>query len=156
LHATEKEIALTHSEISDRIERWRDLQSTHMASVRPMVISQAPCGEELEQLFLPSHFSADERVNLDLTQLATTESKLREAQAFKCIIQLRQIMKIISVLQHQRKKHGSGQRHASRSHSKIQSVRGVRFKTVQFRAKSIGTTVLVSCNIFDSILQLKN
>jgi hypothetical protein len=124
--ATQREIELIRSEVTNRIEKWRELQAIHMTCVKSLVLSEMPCGEEIEKLFLPSHFSAEDREQLKLTQLAVEEAKLREGQAVECIMQLRRVTKTISIMRRQKKKHDKGQRESSRSQSKIKNIECIR------------------------------
>ena len=81
---------------------------------------------EDECLFLPSDFSGRERQALSLCNLANEESKLWEIQANNTVLSLRHIMKLLSVLQNQKRRNVHGQKESSRAHIKIQSVEFTR------------------------------
>ena len=113
------------------MEKWRNLQTDHMSSVQPAILAQLPCEIEDEPLFLPSHFSETDRLQMDLTQLAEEEAQLRKGQAYEYILQLRRVMKIISTLHGQRKKQTWGQRQNTRARLKIQSMEYTRDRILE-------------------------
>jgi len=109
------------SELSNRIERWRGLQVALMSSLTPLHLTRNLCKIEGELLFLPSHFSSQDRVILSLELLATEEALLRSANASECILQLRQVTRIISGMHYIRRTDIRGQKEGTRSKSSIQS-----------------------------------
>jgi hypothetical protein len=122
LLASEGEITVTRNDLTRRLARWRNLQEFHMPKVRELVLSQDPSPLEEEQLFLPSHFSEQERNTFSLTALAMEESQLREGELLECIMQLRRAMKTLSIIHAQRQKNDRSQRSAQRSHTQRQTV----------------------------------
>jgi hypothetical protein len=127
LKVTLNDIQRSRRTISQRLDKWRDLQSIHMPAVRAAVLSLPPSLVEDEQLFLPSHFSEEEREKLSVSALANDEGQLREGQAYECIMHLRFVVKVISTLhKKKRRKHTGSVRNTTRSRSQVVSMEFTR------------------------------
>jgi hypothetical protein len=126
LASTKNGIQKAREGLTERLEKWRNLQAIHMSTVKDHVLSQSPCPVEGENLFLPSSFSDVDRTQLGLSKLAYDESLLRKAQAYEYILQLRLTVKTISVLHHKRQWNVVGQRKSTRARSKIHSMEAIR------------------------------
>jgi len=124
--STEQDIKLTKVSISQRLEKWRKLQSIHMPQVESLIQSQDPAEVEDEVLFLPSHFSESERARYSLTVLGDEEKKLREGHACEGILQLRKLMKCLSSMYRRKRKDTKGQKANTRSHLKIDTAEATR------------------------------
>ena len=127
LLATKQDIAMTQSDIVQRLDKWRDLQAIFMPSIRSIVqaLQNSP-GVENEELFLPSYFSNSDIVNYTLTTLADEELNLRDGQAYECILQLRRVMKTISAMRSLKRKDMRGQRHNTRANKQRDSLEVTR------------------------------
>jgi hypothetical protein len=119
LASTKEDIKMGRSELTNRLERWRDLQAVHMGSLTPSHTDQSPCDVEQEILFLPSYFSDCERKSLSLESLAVDESTMREENGMECILQLRRVTRIISGMHFHRRTNIRGQKEGTRSRSPI-------------------------------------
>ena len=97
-----------------------------MTSVKEYVLAQAPCPVEEENLFIPSSFSESDRTALALSDLVRDEAVLREAHAYECVMQLRLVLKAISVLYKKRKMNFVGQRNITRARARIQLTETIR------------------------------
>jgi hypothetical protein len=102
--ATQRDITRSREELAIQLKKWCDLQVVLMDSAMPAILAQEPCSLEEETLFLPSDIPPSERDEFGLSKLANEEAQLWEGQAQECILQLRQVMKSISIMQDQRRK----------------------------------------------------
>ncbi|KAF4572398.1 hypothetical protein EYR36_006900 [Pleurotus pulmonarius] len=76
-------LAKARSSLSERLNALRSMQQQLQPLTLPLIesqITQAP-EPEMEQLFLPSHFTTTEREKYGLTPLADIERQLRKGQA---------------------------------------------------------------------------
>jgi hypothetical protein len=131
LISTKKDIKVTQDDLTKRMEKWKDLQALHMPRVKDHVLAQNPTGVDDENLFLPSYFGNTDRVQLDLTELASEEAKLREGHVYECILQLRRVMKSLSVMQKLRRKNKNSQRESARLHRLRNSVELMRDRILE-------------------------
>jgi hypothetical protein len=92
-----------------------------MSSLTASHVVQNPSHVEEESLFLPSHFSHEERISLSFQSIAVEEAQLRVANALDCILQLRRVSRIISGMHRIRKVDIRGQKEGTRSRNSIQS-----------------------------------
>jgi hypothetical protein len=122
LLASKRDITMTQDNLGRQLEQWRDLQAQHMSEVKPIVLVQSSALLEDEQLFLPSDFSEQECHELSLMQLAVEEGQLWEGQLYECILQLRWVMKNLSVVHQLRQKNSCGQHQAAHSHTQHEAV----------------------------------
>lgn len=113
-------------EISQRLEKWRILQSNHTPEIHETISSQNPAEVENELLFLPSYFTERKRNELSLTTLASEEKQLREGHCYECILQLRHLMKILSSIYGQKKKEIRGQKANTRARLKLDTIEAAR------------------------------
>jgi hypothetical protein len=97
-----------------------------MKSIQTMLDLVAPTEVETQPLYLPHHFSDIQRSELDITDLASGEAKLREGQAADLILQLRRVEKTLSAQHALRKKNASGQAQATRAWWKINQMEFTR------------------------------
>jgi len=86
---------------------------------------------ENEYLYLPSDFGEPDRHQLQLTDLAQEEAMLREGHAYECILQLRQIAKLISIFHYLRQKNNRGQRQNTRSQVKREALELTRDRLLE-------------------------
>jgi hypothetical protein len=126
LQATARSIAELRDTLTERLDKWREVQSVHMPSIRDVVDSQGQCAAHEELLFLPSALSKDEHQGRALNVLAQMETELRKGQALDCILKLRRIMKSISSTENQRRKEVRGQKEGTRSNTKAHELTLVR------------------------------
>jgi hypothetical protein len=140
---TQQDIERVQNELTRRIKTFRKLQVIHMASITSYAQSAEFCDSEIEDemLYLPSHFTFEERAALALNHLAVEEAQLRDGQAHDCILQLRRLEKSLSAIYGLRKKEKKGQQESTRSRNKILS------------AKLTRTTVLTTYSFCRSALQ---
>lgn len=116
-------IELAEDNITQRLEKWRELQAIHMPSVKASVLAQESSPSvESERLCLPSHFSDAEKAELSLSELALEEAELREAQLYECILQLRRVTKILSTMHGLKRKGTQTQKDSTRSHTSRKKV----------------------------------
>ena len=97
-----------------------------MKTIKHFVLSAEPCETEAEKLFLPSHFSPEDRTSLLIDELASKEIELRDGQSYDCVLQLRRVEKSLSAIQGLRKKETKGQKTSTRAHTKLESMRLTR------------------------------
>ena len=97
-----------------------------MEDVQPLVAAQASSSFENRTLYLPSNLSGTQRLEYNLTHLASEEAQLREGQAGDIILQLRRVEKTLSAQHGLRKKNITGQTQATRARSKIHQTEFLR------------------------------
>jgi hypothetical protein len=119
LVANEKEIDENRYILTQRIDAWRAHQQTFMPTVSPHVLALPPCTAEEDSLLLPSDFTAPQREELALCEIAKDEVDFREGQACETILQLRSAVKHLSSLQALKAKNASGQAENTRAFAKI-------------------------------------
>jgi hypothetical protein len=129
--ATKKAIMLAKADIIERLSKWRTLQAIHMPDISQLLLATQPSEIEDEHLFLPSYFSEQDRIRYSLTHLAHEEMQLRQGQASECILQLRWIVKTLSVMHGQKIKNELGQKRNMRANYKLHSVELTRNRMLE-------------------------
>ncbi|KAK7046323.1 CxC2 domain-containing protein [Favolaschia claudopus] len=118
LQARRKEITVRTSKLRMRMEAWRKVQKELMPRVGDRIAEQtlsAPAIHD-EKLLLPSDFSSDnERLELDIANLAAEEIRWREAQAFDALRAIQNIVKTISALRGRKIKNDRQQKQNTRA-----------------------------------------
>ncbi|KAG5635469.1 hypothetical protein H0H81_011142, partial [Sphagnurus paluster] len=117
LHPLESErvqINADREKLRTRISKWRSLQKAQMTSIGDQVLKQSVSkafadAPESERLFLPSEFSPEERLKFDLITLARAEFQLREGAAFDALRSVRNIVKTLGTIGHEKKTQDYGQ-----------------------------------------------
>jgi hypothetical protein len=111
-----------------------------------MIVDRSLQPLEREDLFLPSGFSEEERLEFDLVKLAELEAGLWVGHASECILQLRSIGKTISAFQNIRDKEPGSQR--------VGTKRTTRFQHLQFLQSRILTNYEDSRKALESLGKL--
>ncbi|KAF8074505.1 hypothetical protein FPV67DRAFT_1725303 [Lyophyllum atratum] len=124
LESTRTDISTGREKLSSRISKWRSLQKSVMAPIGDRVLAQSVSKAfadtpECEILFLPSDFTAEERVTFNLTELAQSEYQLREGAAFDALRSVRNIVKTLGTIGHEKKTQDYGQMRNTRSNNQI-------------------------------------
>ena len=119
-------IAQLRKELASKLGSWRERQIAYMPSLQNVMIGQSPVEVEDEFLYLPSHFTCEQRDELGLVNLAIEELELREGQACDTILQLRRSVKALSAVRGRSKKNDEGQQQHTRSRGKIVTMEFMR------------------------------
>ena len=119
LASIQNDIQKAREAVTARMESFRNLQAIHSSSVEEYILSQPPQLIEDEDLFLPSSFSEPTGQSLGLSKLAEDEAILREAQVYESIMQLRLVLKAITVLHNKRKSNVVGHEGSSEASCQI-------------------------------------
>lgn len=118
-HAAEdddEELARKRDKLNTKIDAWRQEQLKWMPTVRKLVEEDdSSDNPEALCLHLPSDFSELKREELNLTELAGIEMSLREGQAYDLLDELRQQLKINTMLQIDKQETVWGTRAGNRS-----------------------------------------
>jgi hypothetical protein len=148
LIASERDIMDHRRELSRRLEKFRAHQTQYMDMLGTLAFAQQSCNVEKERLFLPSEFSTEERERLSLQTMAEEEKVLRVSQACELIVQLRSMVKHLSVLRDQKVKHVRGQKNNTRAHTRIAKSEFIRDHLLE--SYSASRTSLNYLGYFDS------
>ncbi|KAF6748307.1 hypothetical protein DFP72DRAFT_760226, partial [Ephemerocybe angulata] len=124
----EKEVVAETRALEKRLEGWRLLQR----SITPQVSSDV--GLELadkpsvyrQKLYLPSDYTADHRASLNLNDLASDESQLREGLAFDAITSIQQRVKALDALLVNKRRNCKGVDQNTRANAQITRVTAER------------------------------
>jgi hypothetical protein len=119
LVANEKDIDESRYVLTQRLDAWRTHQHAFMPTVYSRVLALPPRTAEDDPLILPSEFTAMQRAELSLCEIANDEADLREGQACETILQLRSAVKHLSSLRTLKAKNASGQNENTRAFTKI-------------------------------------
>lgn len=119
-----KEVASRRSKLRNLLRKWKVSQKDNMLkAIEGLVASGTDSSSlefpEKEVLFLPSHFSAEDRVKYQLQELADQELFLRKGTLFDSIRAVQMTSKIYSVLKNDMEENSRGQVARTRSASKI-------------------------------------
>lgn len=121
LAATEQELSKRKSKLDSALEEFRVLQATVMPNISAVISSRLDQEKrpEEEALYLPSDFTAAERVKFDLVHLANIESKLREGQANDWIAFVQNVVRKIGTMLLYKQKHYRGEAMNTRATSNL-------------------------------------
>ncbi|KZV60063.1 hypothetical protein PENSPDRAFT_594542 [Peniophora sp. CONT] len=118
-----KEISLRRSKLVSRIGKWRRQQLEVMPSIADKLEATASADSESaiedEVLWLPSDFSLEDRVRLNLTELASQEIYLREGEAYDAIRAIKSVTRQLDVLRRYQRDRARAQEQNSRALSEI-------------------------------------
>ncbi len=106
-------------QLNAKVDSWRLEQNKWMPSIRYILEKKDEDDHDTPFLHLPSDFSAAERTDLCLTELASVEMSLREGQAFDILDELRQQIKVNAMLQIDKEENVWGTRASTRSFKAI-------------------------------------
>ncbi|KZV81936.1 hypothetical protein EXIGLDRAFT_844184 [Exidia glandulosa HHB12029] len=121
----QQELLDARTALRRKINQFRVHQAHHMprAPSAVQVRDAAQCSPEDEPLFLPSAFSAPDRVTHDLSDLSEKEARLREGHAADALADLRRHMRMHSHLVLYKRKNAIGQREGTRAMQLKQTIR---------------------------------
>ncbi|KAF7331346.1 CxC2 domain-containing protein [Mycena kentingensis (nom. inval.)] len=121
LVSRQKEIDNRTKKLQAQTTDWRKLQKQIMPAVADAVAAQAREAPSLqdEKLFIPSDFSASDRVQLDLDDLAAEEARWREGQIFDTIRALQNNVKATTAMRGDKAKNDRHQKANTRAVDRI-------------------------------------
>lgn len=128
LESLRADIKADREKLRSRISKWRSLQKAVMAPIGNRVVEQSVSTvfadtPELETLFLPSDFTPEERLTFSLVELAQGEYQLRQGAAFDALRSVRNIVKTLGMIGHEKKTQDYGQTRNTRSNNQIIATR---------------------------------
>lgn len=116
--------------LRNRIDKWRKLQKDIMPRIGDVVAQQAILGKfadspEKEVLYIPSDFSAAQRIKYDLIELGEHERRFHEGAAYDAVVQVRLLRKSVNAMCKEKKKQDRGQQSNTRAKGKIQTLEAI-------------------------------
>lgn len=112
------------TQFSKHLDGWLLKRAFHMPSAPLLLVDSLEGHPEKIKHLLPSSYSAEERSQYGLVDLASLERTLREAQAHDILRELRQSIqrRVLSIMTKKSKKAQRGQKPNTRMEAKIRSV----------------------------------
>ncbi|KAJ6545752.1 hypothetical protein B0H19DRAFT_955848 [Mycena capillaripes] len=110
-HFTEtmkKEIDGLRAKLQTSIAKWQTVQRTLTPAVQDHLEELKACPVEHEMLGLPSEFTEEQRIALNVEPFVRTEADLREGAAFDALASVKIVTKALLTLRDRKKKHDSG------------------------------------------------
>jgi hypothetical protein len=110
-------------------------------------LGEQECAVEDQKLYFPSDFNLSERKELGLESLASCEAKLREGDAFDCLVDIRAAVKSISAMRLRKQKSDRGMTQHTQSLAQIRGAEAVRdLKMLNYE---LTRQALISMDIMD-------